>query len=361
MANKVGRNEACPCGSGRKYKHCCLRKGVRDPFGKGTAAVPAPALLETHAPPKAPSRPTLRGACFTPAAAAAISGGVELPGLDLHPWIVAQLRERTGIGPGGRPPAWTISRVRAMDTAALEATLARLGVHVDKATFTEAAADRLSAWELSLDWEPVAGADSELLGLVACELWRRWAPAPPSLEMIDERMQDGYDALDRGDARSACNTWLEVWGLLLDTLPDAGSVEELDEGFATGLNRIGNWVGDVSIGSSSSCARNPSSRGGRERSTSSRRSAWATATSDRTSPSCTTPSATRKQGRPCWRPWSATIRTIRAATRCSRTTSGGRAMVAAPTFPARSRCWSGPSPGRCAARRAGVSKSASRI
>ncbi len=24
---KVGRNEACPCGSGRKYKQCCESKG----------------------------------------------------------------------------------------------------------------------------------------------------------------------------------------------------------------------------------------------------------------------------------------------------------------------------------------------
>lgn len=24
--NKIGRNDPCPCGSGRKYKHCCLRK-----------------------------------------------------------------------------------------------------------------------------------------------------------------------------------------------------------------------------------------------------------------------------------------------------------------------------------------------
>ena len=23
---KVGRNETCPCGSGKKYKHCCERK-----------------------------------------------------------------------------------------------------------------------------------------------------------------------------------------------------------------------------------------------------------------------------------------------------------------------------------------------
>ncbi|MBW2430077.1 MAG: SEC-C domain-containing protein, partial [Deltaproteobacteria bacterium] len=25
---KIGRNEPCPCGSGKKYKRCCLTKGV---------------------------------------------------------------------------------------------------------------------------------------------------------------------------------------------------------------------------------------------------------------------------------------------------------------------------------------------
>lgn len=24
---KTGRNDTCPCGSGKKFKHCCLRKG----------------------------------------------------------------------------------------------------------------------------------------------------------------------------------------------------------------------------------------------------------------------------------------------------------------------------------------------
>jgi hypothetical protein len=27
----VGRNAPCPCGSGRKYKNCCLRKEARPP------------------------------------------------------------------------------------------------------------------------------------------------------------------------------------------------------------------------------------------------------------------------------------------------------------------------------------------
>lgn len=25
--NKIGRNDPCPCGSGKKYKHCCLKTG----------------------------------------------------------------------------------------------------------------------------------------------------------------------------------------------------------------------------------------------------------------------------------------------------------------------------------------------
>jgi len=27
MPRKIGRNQKCPCGSGKKYKRCCLRKG----------------------------------------------------------------------------------------------------------------------------------------------------------------------------------------------------------------------------------------------------------------------------------------------------------------------------------------------
>lgn len=26
IIKKIGRNEICPCGSGKKYKNCCIRK-----------------------------------------------------------------------------------------------------------------------------------------------------------------------------------------------------------------------------------------------------------------------------------------------------------------------------------------------
>ena len=35
---KYGRNAPCPCGSGKKYKHCCLLKAAGTEAAKGTAA-----------------------------------------------------------------------------------------------------------------------------------------------------------------------------------------------------------------------------------------------------------------------------------------------------------------------------------
>jgi hypothetical protein len=36
---RVGRNQSCPCGSGRKFKICCLNK----PKGASSSSSPAPA------------------------------------------------------------------------------------------------------------------------------------------------------------------------------------------------------------------------------------------------------------------------------------------------------------------------------
>ena len=33
MSNHPGRNDPCPCGSGKKYKHCCASKGDRLSLG----------------------------------------------------------------------------------------------------------------------------------------------------------------------------------------------------------------------------------------------------------------------------------------------------------------------------------------
>ncbi len=60
MENKhVGRNEQCPCGSGKKYKHCCLGKdeaAEREARAKSAEAT----STETHEAPKATPTPPRR-------------------------------------------------------------------------------------------------------------------------------------------------------------------------------------------------------------------------------------------------------------------------------------------------------------
>jgi len=54
MDKKVGRNDPCPCGSGKKYKQCCFKqKGTKKKFtakvissGPKKEAPPGPDLVE---------------------------------------------------------------------------------------------------------------------------------------------------------------------------------------------------------------------------------------------------------------------------------------------------------------------------
>ena len=58
MPTTLGRNDPCHCGSGRKYKHCCLAKdegAAREARAK-TAAEETKSASEPSAAPTAPAR-----------------------------------------------------------------------------------------------------------------------------------------------------------------------------------------------------------------------------------------------------------------------------------------------------------------
>lgn len=57
---RPGRNEPCRCGSGRKYKHCCLEKDDKKAAAaraKAAKAEEAPAAAPEEAPATAPRAP----------------------------------------------------------------------------------------------------------------------------------------------------------------------------------------------------------------------------------------------------------------------------------------------------------------
>jgi len=133
-----------------------------------------------------------------------------------------------------------------MSTQTILTILRSSGVQVDVSRFAELAAPYASAWEMSEeDWRPLPSADPEFLGMAACELWRRLLPGRPSLEMLDERMQEGYDLLEEGEHQRACEVWIWLgYDLCRSLSPDADTLEEACDGFG-GLNTLRNWLGDL--------------------------------------------------------------------------------------------------------------------
>jgi hypothetical protein len=61
MPTHPGRNEPCPCGSGKKYKHCCLAKdetAERERLEAEASQPPEPAKAESGAQAATPPRTT---------------------------------------------------------------------------------------------------------------------------------------------------------------------------------------------------------------------------------------------------------------------------------------------------------------
>src|SRR5262249_34582117 len=76
---KLSRNAPCPCGSGKKYKHCCYGKGVEDDLGLGAGR-------------REPQYPLGHVATYGPdeKATTKVRGGVILPdggGAILEGWV----------------------------------------------------------------------------------------------------------------------------------------------------------------------------------------------------------------------------------------------------------------------------------
>jgi hypothetical protein len=56
MGNRPGRNEPCHCGSGRKYKQCCLEKDEAAARAARTKAAEAAPIPSPEAAPQAHAR-----------------------------------------------------------------------------------------------------------------------------------------------------------------------------------------------------------------------------------------------------------------------------------------------------------------
>lgn len=190
---KVGRNEPCPCGSGKKYKRCCLEAGGAP--DRSTPSLGQAALPENFRKPE---------------------------------------------------------EVAAMSTAEIEERLRRSGVNPDRQRFLTLATGHWSAHRVYETWikeDPVKarGRDEDFLLLASEELWERWIPERPSSEMVDDWMQDGYDLLEAGKVQAACELWWKVWQILQPRFTRTMSTCDKAAPVFDGMQSLGNWTQDFEM------------------------------------------------------------------------------------------------------------------
>ena len=172
--SKIGRNSTCPCGSGKKYKKCCIAK-------------PDPA---------------------------SISKGI----LDYLKNFM------------------TYEEVNAMATTEIIQRLNSMGIVFNKDKFLQDVQEYYSAQQIKDSWfEDFAvtaeGRDEDFPFFAAWILWERLAPKQIlSMEKMEDLIEKGFQDKSNGDSMGACDTWLKVWDAIKVRLkPEIKNLDYLDE------------------------------------------------------------------------------------------------------------------------------------
>jgi len=188
---KIGRNDKCHCGSGKKYKKCCLEK---DENLKINQVVHNPVIQ----------------------------------------WL-------------------TYEEVNEMSTDEIIYKLGEIGIPFKQKNFIKDMKKFYSAEEISENWfqqytVTVKGRDEDFPWLAAWVLWERLAPKNHlSMEQMSNLYELGFDFLNRNDSISACDTWLKVWNVIKDRSdPKFQTLDHLDKHYK-GSFFISNFCQDLEM------------------------------------------------------------------------------------------------------------------
>lgn len=240
---KIGRNEPCPCGSGKKYKKCCLNKD-QQPERKHSDHNDfiQPSFQETS--PKRPGEAS--GSAIRPYVLAKMCDPTEKHVQELFQRN-PELKKKNMV---------SVSQMRSLSTEQLIEKLSEKGVRYDREEFLAMCEKENSAWEVAaMLWPEHAKSNekdvADVTGLAACMLWQRLYEEKKlsrvSVEMLDDWMEKGYELLDSADRFEACRIWMRAWETFKADYDLAGSsIDEIDSQFS-GSQSFFNWCQDFEM------------------------------------------------------------------------------------------------------------------
>jgi hypothetical protein len=131
----------------------------------------------------------------------------------------------------------------------LLAKLRSFDIELDRPSLERLCREALSAEEIAtplLDQRTFHGRRAEMesdwIWVCLTALWQRWFPDQPCFELLDDKIEAGYDL----ESSAACRIWLEAWGEVLGLLDKGGlkSIHAFDERFR-GSQSLFNWIQDL--------------------------------------------------------------------------------------------------------------------
>lgn len=153
--NKIRRNDPCPCGSGKKYKKCCIDKELPEKASNS---------FESY--------------------------------LDNF---------------------YSYEEINQMSTEEIIDKLDSMGIAFEKEKFLKDVERFYSVQELSENWfntlnVTAVDRDEDFPYFAAWVLWERLVPGKKlSMEQMSDLIDKGFEYLADNDSKSACDVWLEVW------------------------------------------------------------------------------------------------------------------------------------------------------
>ena len=181
--------------------------------------------------------------------------------MDIHPYAFAKMvadpspNLLTGMSKrqiAALKDRWTSAKVARLETAEIVSRLDELEIDGHQAAFVVLTGGRTSAWSIGKTWmEGLSvkpdGADDDFICLAACELWKRYCPERPSMEMLDDWVTEGYDLSQARRNVEAVEIWLRVWGHVRPRIePHMTTFDAADEVFQVS-QFFGNWIQDFTM------------------------------------------------------------------------------------------------------------------
>ena len=137
------------------------------------------------------------------------------------------------------------------DTELLD-KLRAFGINLDRPSLGRLCDQNLSAQAIA---EPLLGQlfndrrqglERDWIWICVATLWERWFPDKPNFEVLDDKIQAGYQARKIAGPVIACRIWLDAWSDVVRICNKNGirSIREFDERFG-GSQSLFNWIQDL--------------------------------------------------------------------------------------------------------------------